>query len=75
MSDSNEVHRKYCRNERGMSPEKNAPKEIRKISTTELTVSVVVSAVIPVRIVPRIPGSSQPDVFPAQYLSPRGENR
>lgn len=68
------MRHKYCRNERSVSPKKNAPKKIRMISA-ELTVSAVVSAVIPVRIVPRIPRSSQPDVFPAQYLSPRGENR
>lgn len=29
----------------------------------------------PVRIVPRIPGSRQPYVFPAQYISPRGREK
>lgn|GEM_PF-3620108 len=58
-----------------MSPKKNAPKEIRIISMTELTSSVVASAPVPVKTVPRIPSSRQPDVFPAQALCPGGEKR
>lgn len=68
-----EMHHKYCRKERSMSPEKNAPKDIRMISITELTPRSVASAPVPVRIVPRMPSSRQRDVIAAQYFFPGGE--
>lgn len=68
-----EMHCKYCRKERSMSPVKNAPQDIRMISITELASSAVASAPVPVKMVPRIPSSRQPDVISAQQFSPGGE--